>query len=80
MPTAHRLGPYRFFFVSLDYPEPPHVHVRREKMVAKFWLNPVALEKTGGFSRTELNRIARLVEENRDLLMEKWYEFFSRSN
>jgi len=23
MPTVLRLGPYRFFFVSLDYPEPP---------------------------------------------------------
>jgi hypothetical protein len=80
MPTVLRLGPYRFFFISLDYPEPPYVHVRREKMVAKFWLNPVVLEKTGGFSRTELNRIAQLVEENRDLLMEKWYEFFGRSN
>lgn len=77
MPTVLRKGPYRFFFVSLDYPEPPHVHVRREKMVAKFWLSPVALEKAGGFSRTELNRIAALVNENRDFLLERWYEFFS---
>lgn len=78
MPTILRRGSYRFFFVSLDYPEPPHVHVRRENRVAKFWLNPVALEKAGGFSRTELNRIAKLVSENRDYLLERWYEFFSR--
>ncbi len=80
MPTVLRRGPYRFFFVSSDYPEPPHAHVRREKMVAKFWLDPVALERTGGFSRTELNRIARLVEDNRQILLEKRYEFFGRSN
>ncbi len=80
MPTALNIGPYRSFFVSLDYPEPPHVHVRREKMVAKFWLNPVALEKAGRFGRTELNRIAGLVNENRDYLLERWYEFFGRSN
>ena len=56
--------------------ESPHVHVKREKMVAKFWLNPVVLQKAGGFSRTELNRIATLVIENQALLLERWYEFF----
>jgi hypothetical protein len=43
MPTVLRIGPYRLFFVSLDYDEPPHVHVKRDNMVAKFWLEPVAL-------------------------------------
>ena len=76
MPTVLRTGPYRFFFVSLDYNEPPHVHVRRENKVAKFWLDPVALQRVGGFSRTEVNRIAKLVDENREILLESWYEFF----
>ena len=40
MPTVLSTGPYRFFFVSLDHVEPPHIHVQREKMVAKFWLDP----------------------------------------
>jgi len=79
MPTVLTLGPYRFFFVSLDYPEPPHVHVRREKMVAKFWLNPISLAKAGGYSRTEINRIAALVAENRNFLLERWYEYFGRN-
>jgi len=76
MPTVPRIGPYRFFFVALDYPEPPHVHVRRENMVAKFWLDTVVLQRAGGFSRTELSRIAELVSENREYLLERWYEFF----
>jgi len=42
MPTVKRIGPYRLFFVSSDFYEPPHIHVQREKMVAKFWLDPVA--------------------------------------
>ena len=78
MPTVLNLGPYRFFFVSLDYSEPPHVHVRREKMVAKLWLDPVTLQKAGGFSRTELNRITELVIQNQARLLERWYEFFNR--
>ena len=78
MPTVLRIGPYRFFFVSLDRGEPPHIHVRRENMVAKFWLDPGGLQQAGGFSRTELNRIGRLVQEHHDTLLERWYEFFGR--
>lgn len=45
-------------------------------MVAKFWLDPVALEWTGGFSRVELNSIAKRVHDHRDSFLEKWHEFF----
>lgn len=45
-------------------------------MNAKFWLNPVRLERSGGFNRREINRILRLVEENRDYLLRSWNEFF----
>jgi len=78
MPTVLRRGAYRFFFVSLDRSEPPHIHVRRENMVAKIWLEPVALERAGGFSRVELCIILKLVEEHRERLTRSWYEFFGR--
>jgi len=45
MPTVLRRGPYRFFFVSVDWSEPPHIHVRREDKTAKFWLDPVSLQR-----------------------------------
>ncbi len=35
-------------------------------MVAKFWLDPVALQQAGGFNRGELNVIGRLVQEHRE--------------
>ena len=76
MPTVLRIGPHRFLFVSLDRGEPPHVHVRRENKVAKLWLDPVALERAGGFSRAELNALARLIHEHRQTLLERWHEFF----
>ncbi len=78
MPTVLSEGPYRFFFVSLDRGEPPHIHVRRENMVAKFWLDPVALERAGGFTRVEINAIAKLVQKHRTVFIERWYEFFGR--
>lgn len=78
MPTVLRIRSYRFFFVSVDRGEPPHVHVRRENMVAKIWLDPVTLERAGGFSRVELNAIVKLVQQYRERLVENWYEFFGR--
>jgi hypothetical protein len=78
MPAVLRLRSHRFFFVSLDRSEPPHIHVRRENKAAKFWLEPVALERAGGFSRAELNVILKLVDEHREGLVRSWHEFFGR--
>lgn len=72
-----RSGPYRIFFYSGDRDEPPHVHVERENMVAKFWISPVRLQHSGGFSRTELRRIEALIQESAETLLESWNEFFA---
>ncbi len=76
MPTVLRVGPYRFFFYSGDKVEPPHVHIERENKVAKFWLSPVKIQKSGRFSRTEIVKLHRLTEQYQTLLLEKWYEYF----
>jgi len=44
-------GPYWFFFQSFDCNEPPHVHVRRDRQHARFWLAPVALAWNHGSAR-----------------------------
>jgi hypothetical protein len=77
VPTILRTGPYRIFFYAGDRDEPQHVHVERDRHIAKFWLDPLVLERSGGFSRTEINRIQKLVEEHREALLERWNEFFS---
>ena len=76
MPTVLRVGPYRFYFYASDRQEPPHVHVERDDKVAKFWLSPVRLERSGGFSRREINRIQDLVETNVEALLRSWSEYF----
>lgn len=76
MPTILRSGPYRFFFYSGDRNEPPHVHVERDDKTAKFWLSPVRLQLSRGFSRGETLEIQRLVEENRETLLRGWNEYF----
>ena len=76
MPTVLRSGPYRFYFYASDGAEPAHVHVERDDETAKFWLDPVRLQSSGGCGRRELYQIQRLVEENRDQLLRSWNEFF----
>ncbi len=61
MPTVLRIGPYRFFFYSADGDEPAHVHIERDNCIAKFWLDPVRLATSGGFSSAELRQLDRLV-------------------
>ena len=78
MPTILRIGPYRFFFYAGDRDEPEHIHVERDDNVAKFWLGPIRLQSSGGFSRREINRIHHLVEESHTQLLEKWHEYFGR--
>lgn len=67
-------GPYRFFFYSFDCSERPHVHVRREIMQCKFWLEPVALAANHHFSTRELNVIRSYIEQHRSRIMEAWDE------
>ncbi|MFH1632688.1 MAG: DUF4160 domain-containing protein [Chloroflexota bacterium] len=76
-PTIFRSGPYRIFFYSGDRDEPPHVHVERDDKIAKFWLEPVRLQRSDGFSRKEINRIQKLVGSNQEQCLDKWYDYFS---
>ena len=62
------------FIYSIDCNEPPHVHIERDNNIAKIWLTPIRVQSTGGFKRSEINRIYRLVEENSDELLGGWNE------
>ena len=75
MPTVPDIpGPYRFFFYSFDCQEPPHVHVRRERMVCKFWLTPVVLSANDGFSPRELNRLRAIILDHLTRILEAWHD------
>ena len=80
MPTIARLGPYRVFFFSNERLEPPHVHIQRERSLAKYWLDPISLASATGFSARELRRLEQLATDNRQTWLEAWHEFFGRRN
>ena len=76
MPTVFRIGPYRFFFYAGDSDEPQHIHVERDDKIAKYWLTPIRLQNSGGFNRTEIDRIQKIIQEYQVQLMEGWNEYF----
>lgn len=76
MPTVLKVGAYTFIFFSSDRGEPAHIHVKRDRQLAKFWLDSIALEKNRGFKEHELNQIARLVEEYQTELLDAWHDYF----
>jgi hypothetical protein len=78
MPTVLRVGPYRYFFYAGDREEPPHIHVEREGKIAKFWLDPIILESSGGFNRAEIRQILRIIDKHQQQFVEAWHEYFGK--
>ncbi|MDX1965293.1 MAG: DUF4160 domain-containing protein [Pirellulales bacterium] len=76
MPTILRIGPYRFYFHSHEPNEPPHVHIDRDDLSAKFGLEPVGLARNLGFKPSELRRIQKLVMQHQPEIVEAWHGYF----
>lgn len=80
MPVVLRIGNFRFLFYSNEGNprEPAHIHVRDGRDEAKFWLRPdVLMAYNDGFDARTLNRLQRLVEENRELFERAWNDYFA---
>jgi len=80
MPTVLYKGKYRFFFYSYDRVEPYHIHIESDDNYAKFWLNPVRLAKSVGYSVKELKNIQGIVVSNEKMFKEKWNEYFKKQD
>ena len=65
-------------FYSLDYREPPHVHVTRDRKRAKIWLSPISVAWARHFTRRELRDIVLLVTNHQAEFLREWDEYFKR--
>ena len=76
-PTILLSGKYRFFFNSREETR-IHVHVSTSDGTAKIWIEPViALAEFYNLSSGELTEILKLVEEKRNVFIERWNKHFS---
>lgn len=75
MPVVLRVNGFKFFFYQADVAnEPPHVHVTKDGNEAKFWLDPVRAAREGGFRRSDLRDIERIIQDNLGFLLQAWKE------
>ena len=77
MPTIFTLFGLRFMFYSDDH-EPVHVHVTNGGREAKYNVQPVKMVYNHGFKKHELSLIESIVEENVDVITDRWHEFFKK--
>jgi hypothetical protein len=80
MPKLFEWNGYRFHFFSNegDPLEPAHVHVRKDRDTAKFWLRPeVAIAESRGFNRKVLSELSHVIEDRRDEIESAWHDFFA---
>jgi hypothetical protein len=79
MPTILLVNGFRFFFYSADGDEPIHVHVQRGMGDGKIWLQPeIKIEYMVDFKAREEQQILQIVAENKDLIIQKWNEYFKK--
>ncbi len=80
MPVVFRYNGFRFhFFANEGNPrEPVHIHVRRGRDNAKFWLWPnVEIAYNRGFSPSILRELMAVIEGRRGQIERAWNDFFS---
>lgn len=79
MPTIFIIFGFVFKFYSDDH-EPVHIHVIKDGHEAKFNVAPeVILVFNHGFKKHELSMIESIVEENADVIMDRWNTYFRNS-
>ena len=76
MPTILDKDGYKFLFYSNEH-RPIHVHVRYGGGEAVFLVeNEVELRESQGLKVRELSKAQMLAEENKEMIIQKWHEYF----
>lgn len=79
MPKVFEWRGYRFHFYAEegDPREPVHIHVRKGRDNAKFWLRPqVTLAYNRGFPPHVLSQLVPVIEQRASLIESAWSDFF----
>ncbi|CCD29961.1 conserved hypothetical protein [Candidatus Glomeribacter gigasporarum BEG34] len=79
MPVLFRYKGFRFLLYSNEGNprEPIHIHVVKDGIDAKFWLDPVRLAYNDGFNAQVLRELMEVAEANAERIKGAWDEFFT---
>lgn len=75
MPTIFIIFGFRFLFYSNDH-EPIHVHIIKDGHEAKYNIEPLEQVYNYGYKKNEISLIESLIEENHDIIINRWNEYF----
>ena len=80
MPEIFRLFGLRFYFYSREH-EPIHVHVKSPDGKAKSEINDnaVVMVNNKGMKSKDIRCAEMVLEENKELAVAKWNEYFGNS-
>ena len=80
MPKIFEYFGFIFYFFSNEH-EPIHVHVKSADGKAKFDILPegIVLVKNEGIKTKDIKAAEMVLEENKELAIEKWNEYFGKS-
>ena len=76
MPTIFNFFGFNFRFYSDDH-EPIHVHILKDGNEAKYNVEPEVMQiYNHGFKKNEISLIESIVEENVEVIKNRWIEYF----
>jgi hypothetical protein len=79
MPKVFEVEGYRgFFFSNEGTPqEPVHIHIKKGKGEAKFWVTPnVILAESWSMKVSELTRAQEIIVERQQEILDLWNRYF----
>lgn len=76
MPTVFEWKGWRFVFYSLDRPEPPHVHIYKDRKETKVWLESLTVARNKRCTDKELKDLLDVVRLHRQEFLERWNGHF----
>ena len=78
MPTIFIVFGFIFKFYSDDH-DPVHIHVEKDGHEAKYNLEPAVTQVFNhGFKKHEISLIEGVIEENVEVIKERWFEHFNK--
>lgn len=79
MPEIFRFFGFSFFFYSKEH-EPIHVHVEGEEGFAKYDYTETGFElrESKGLKTSSLKKIKMVIDENQDIIVSRWNEYFNK--
>ncbi len=79
MPEIFRFFGYSFFFYSKEH-EPIHVHVEGAGGFAVFDYDgeSFVMREKHGIKANDMKRIVAVIEENKDIIINRWESYFGK--